>query len=123
MGLSRTPNPVIQVSHIRKSYGATAAVSDVSFDVSEGEVFGLIGPNGAGKTTTMECVEGLRRPDRGTISVPGLEAVRDRCLPQVHRLPHLDALLELGLLVLHADPLAEGRGLADGLQAQDRDRA
>src|SRR5579862_5348700 len=65
MGISRTPDPVIRVSHIRKSYGATIAVSDVSFDVSEGEVFGLIGPNGAGKTTTMECVEGVRRPDAG----------------------------------------------------------
>lgn len=71
MGVSGTPNPIIQVSRIRKSYGATAAVSDVSFDVSEGEVFGLIGPNGAGKTTTMECVEGVRRPDADEISTCG----------------------------------------------------
>src|SRR5450432_4676336 len=77
MGVSGTPNPVIQVSHIRKSYGATAAVSDVSFDVGEGEVFGLIGPNGAGKTTTMECVEGVRRPDAGQISILGLDPFRD----------------------------------------------
>jgi len=49
----------------------------VSFDVADGEIFGLIGPNGAGKTTTMECVEGLRVPDRGTISVLGLDPVRD----------------------------------------------
>src|SRR3979490_2870351 len=77
MGVSGTPNPVIQVSSIRKSYGATVAVSDVSFDVSEGEVFGLIGPNGAGKTTTMECVEGIRRPDRGSIKGLGLDPVRD----------------------------------------------
>src|SRR6266404_321120 len=77
MGVSGTPNPVIQVSRIRKSYGATVAVSDVSFDVSEGEVFGLIGPNGAGKTTTMECVEGVRRPDRGRISILGLDPFRD----------------------------------------------
>jgi ABC-2 type transport system ATP-binding protein len=52
-------------------------VDDVSFDVRDGEIFGLIGPNGAGKTTTMECVEGLRSPDRGTISVLGLDPVRD----------------------------------------------
>src|SRR3982751_5532424 len=77
MGVSGTPNPVIQVSHIRKSYGATVAVSDVSFDVGEGEVFGLIGPNGAGKTTTMECVEGVRRPDAGQISIMGLDPFRD----------------------------------------------
>ena len=53
------------------------AVDDVSFDVRPGEIFGLIGPNGAGKTTTMECVEGLRVPDRGTISVLGLDPIRD----------------------------------------------
>src|SRR6202049_1632269 len=63
---------VIQVSKVRKTYGATVAVDEVSFEVQDGEIFGLIGPNGAGKTTTMECLEGLRRPDRGTISVLGL---------------------------------------------------
>ncbi|HEX2457352.1 MAG TPA: ABC transporter ATP-binding protein [Vicinamibacterales bacterium] len=68
--------PVISVSGIRKSYGRTVAVDDVSFDVLAGEIFGLIGPNGAGKTTTMECVEGLRVPDRGVISVLGLDPVR-----------------------------------------------
>ena len=64
-----TPQPVIHVAAIRKTYGGTVAVDDVSFDVQPGEIFGLIGPNGAGKTTTMECVEGLRTPDRGAISV------------------------------------------------------
>jgi ABC-2 type transport system ATP-binding protein len=68
---------VIQVAGVRKTYGATVAVDEVSFEVNEGEIFGLIGPNGAGKTTTMECIEGLRRPDRGTISVLGLDPVRD----------------------------------------------
>ncbi len=77
MGFSATPHPVIQVSGIRKTYGATVAVSDVSFEVSQGEIFGLIGPNGAGKTTTMECVEGVRRPDRGAISILGLDPFRD----------------------------------------------
>lgn len=65
--------PVIQVSGIRKTYRSTVAVDEVSFEVNDGEIFGLIGPNGAGKTTTMECIEGLRRPDRGTISVLGLD--------------------------------------------------
>jgi ABC-2 type transport system ATP-binding protein len=68
---------VVRVRGIRKTYSQTVAVDDVSFDVDEGEIFGLIGPNGAGKTTTMECVEGLRRPDRGTISVLALDPVRD----------------------------------------------
>jgi ABC-2 type transport system ATP-binding protein len=57
-------------------YGHTVAVDDVSFDVQQAEIFGLIGPNGAGKTTTMECVEGVRRPDRGSITVLGLDPVR-----------------------------------------------
>src|SRR5690348_4844286 len=71
-------NPaVVHVSGISKRYGRTVAVADVSFDVREGEIFGLIGPNGAGKTTTMECVEGHRHPDRGTISVLGLDPRRD----------------------------------------------
>jgi ABC-2 type transport system ATP-binding protein len=68
---------VIQVAGIRKSYGATVAIDDLSFDVREGEIFGLIGPNGAGKTTTLECVEGLRSPDRGSIAVLGLDPRRD----------------------------------------------
>ena len=69
--------PVISVSRLSKRYGSTVAVDDVSFDVQRGEIFGLIGPNGAGKTTTMECVEGLRKADRGTISVIGLDPRRD----------------------------------------------
>ena len=69
--------PVIQVAGIRKRYGKTLAVDDVSFEVNEGEIFGLIGPNGAGKTTTMECVEGIRTPDRGSITVLGLDPFRN----------------------------------------------
>jgi len=69
--------PVIQISGVRKTYGSMVAVDEVSFDVNQGEIFGLIGPNGAGKTTTMECVEGLRTPDRGSISVLGLNPIRD----------------------------------------------
>src|ERR1700684_696371 len=61
---------------MRKTYGPTVAVAEVSFQVREGEIFGLIGPNGAGKTTTMECIEGLRRPDRGSIAVLGLDPFR-----------------------------------------------
>src|SRR6202790_2813019 len=69
-------HPVIRVSGIRKTYGRTVAVAEASFEVREGEIFGLIGPNGAGKTTTMECIEGLRRPDAGTIAVLGLDPFR-----------------------------------------------
>jgi ABC-2 type transport system ATP-binding protein len=70
--------PVIRVAGIRKTYGRTVAIDDVSFEVRGGEIFGLIGPNGAGKTTTMECIEGLRTPDRGEVSVLGLDPRRDR---------------------------------------------
>jgi ABC-2 type transport system ATP-binding protein len=69
--------PVIQAIGLRKLYGSTLAVDDVSFEVFEGEIFGLIGPNGAGKTTTMECVEGVRRADAGRITVLGLDPGRD----------------------------------------------
>ena len=68
--------PVIRVSGIRKTYGPVVAVDDVSFEVRRGEIFGLVGPNGAGKTTTMECLEGLRSPDRGHVSVLGLDPFR-----------------------------------------------
>jgi len=68
---------VIRVAGCRKTYGRTVAVDEVSFEVRHGEIFGLIGPNGAGKTTTLECVEGLRVPDRGTITVLGLDPFRD----------------------------------------------
>jgi ABC-2 type transport system ATP-binding protein len=76
MSTVTVPRPVIQVSGVRKTYGSTVAVDEVSFDVNDGEIFGLIGPNGAGKTTTMECIEGLRTPDRGSISVLGLDPFR-----------------------------------------------
>jgi ABC-2 type transport system ATP-binding protein len=69
--------PVIHVDSIRKTYGRMVAVADISFEVQAGEIFGLIGPNGAGKTTTMECVDGLRTPDRGLVSVLGLDPQRD----------------------------------------------
>jgi len=70
--------PIIEVKNLHKVYGSTVAVDDVSFAVEEGEIFGILGPNGAGKTTTVECIEGLRRPDGGSVSVLGLDPVRDR---------------------------------------------
>src|SRR5438105_477295 len=55
--------PAVEVAHLRKAYGSLVAVDDVSFTVTEGEIFGILGPNGAGKTTAIECAIGLRRPD------------------------------------------------------------
>jgi ABC-2 type transport system ATP-binding protein len=68
---------VIEVENLSKNYGATRAVDGVSFTVNEGEIFGLLGPNGAGKTTTMECVEGIRKPDAGVLSIFDLDPIRD----------------------------------------------
>ncbi|MEX3102986.1 MULTISPECIES: ABC transporter ATP-binding protein [unclassified Streptomyces] len=69
--------PVIEVTDLRKTYGAHRAVDGVSFAVEEGEIFGVLGPNGAGKTTTVECVEGLRVPDGGRVRVAGLDPVAE----------------------------------------------
>ena len=68
---------VIRVDGLRKVYGELVAVDGITFDVRPGEVFGLLGPNGAGKTTTVEVLEGLRKPDGGSVSVLGLDVARD----------------------------------------------
>ncbi|GAA1615762.1 ABC transporter ATP-binding protein [Nonomuraea maheshkhaliensis] len=64
---------IIEVENLRKQYPEHLAVDDVSFEVAEGEIFGILGPNGAGKTTTVECVAGVRPHDGGTVRVAGLE--------------------------------------------------
>jgi ABC-2 type transport system ATP-binding protein len=69
---------VIKVNGLRKVYGGTVAVDDVSIEIEDGEIYGILGPNGAGKTTTVECIEGLRSPDAGEISVLGMHPLRDR---------------------------------------------
>ncbi len=94
---------VISVSNLGKRYGRTVAVDDVSLAVQEGEIFGLIGPNGAGKTTTMECVQGHRTPDRGTISVLGLDPWRDAtALRQRIGVQHQEAHLQKRIKVWEA---------------------
>ena len=64
---------VIEAKDFRKTYGNYVAVNGISFDVKQGEIFGLLGPNGAGKTSTLECLEGLRTPDGGSLRVAGLD--------------------------------------------------
>ncbi|WP_078609567.1 ABC transporter ATP-binding protein [Streptomyces californicus] len=68
---------IIEVNGVRKTYAGRDVVDGVSFSVERGEIFGILGPNGAGKTTTVECVEGLRGPDAGTVRVAGLDPVAD----------------------------------------------
>jgi ABC-2 type transport system ATP-binding protein len=67
----------VEVSGFRKRYGSSVAVDGIDFQVQRGEIFGLLGPNGAGKTTTLECLEGLRAPDAGTLRVMGIDPTRD----------------------------------------------
>ena len=78
-----TTRPAVEVTHLRKTYGETVAVDDVSLTVAAGEIFGVLGPNAAGKTTTVECVIGLRHPDGGNLRVLGLDPGRQAA--QLHQ--------------------------------------
>jgi ABC-2 type transport system ATP-binding protein len=120
--------PAVGISHLRKTYGTTVALDDLSLSVTAGEIFGVLGPNGAGKTTAVECAIGLRRPDSGSIQVMGLDPVEDReqlrlvvgVQLQSSRLP---AKLTVGEIVdlyrsfyrepVDVDELIETLGLAD----------
>lgn len=72
---------IIEVEELGKKYDERTVLDQISFTVEDGEIFGMVGPNGAGKTTTVECLEGLRRPDTGTVRVLGTDPYR-----QGHRL-------------------------------------
>ncbi len=120
--------PVIAVESLEKSYGSVRAVDAISFEVEEGEIFGVVGPNGAGKTTTIECLEGLRAPDGGRVLVLGLDprrdgaALRERIGAQLQS-SALPARLQVGEAVrlfasfyarpLEPGPILDGLGLAD----------
>ncbi len=118
----------VEISHLRKSYGALVAVNDVSFSVAAGEIFGILGPNGAGKTTTVECAIGLRSPDSGTIRLMGIDPQADKA--RVHEITGVQlqsgafpAKLRVGEIIdmyrsfyrhpADADELAGALGLAD----------
>jgi ABC-2 type transport system ATP-binding protein len=76
---------VVTVRGLRKRYGSRVVVDGLDLDVPAGQIVGLIGANGAGKTTTVECIQGLRQPDGGTVRVLGLDPARqaDRLRPEV----------------------------------------
>ena len=59
----------IEICGLQKSYGNHIVLQDISFCILRGEIFGLLGVNGSGKTTALECIEGLRRYDKGSITV------------------------------------------------------
>src|SRR5512136_2908310 len=68
---------VLSVKNLHKAYNSFVAVDGISFEIQRGEIFGLLGPNGAGKTTTMECLEGIRKPDGGSLRILGVDPSRE----------------------------------------------
>ena len=82
--MSPTPSASIAVRGMIKRYGRVEAVRGISFEVATGEIFGLLGPNGAGKTTTIECLLGLLRPDSGSITIGGIDALADPTRARQH---------------------------------------
>ena len=73
----KNTNTIIEENNLEKKYGDVKAVDGVSFGVAQGEVFGILGPNGAGKTTTIEMIEGLRKPNAGSIKVCDIDALKE----------------------------------------------
>jgi ABC-2 type transport system ATP-binding protein len=126
----------IEVRGLTKRYGLHAAVDGLDLEVRVGETLALLGPNGAGKTTTIECCEGYRRPDAGTVRVLGLDPRRDgdRLRPRmglmlqeggVYPMAYPREVLRL-FARFHADPLdpdalLERVGLADARRTRFRD--
>lgn len=115
---------VIDVEHVRKQYGEKVAVDDVSLSVEEGEIFGILGRNGAGKTTTVECIVGLRKPDRGRIRVLGTDpwrggpGLRERVGVQLQESALQDKLTVAEAIDLYGSfyrTPADGRALLDVL--------
>ena len=70
-------DPLIRVDSLRKNFGSVTAVDGISFEVQPGEMFGILGPNGAGKTTTLEIMETLQKPTAGTVTIDGIDVLKD----------------------------------------------
>lgn len=87
-----TPPPAIHVRGLVKTYADRHVVDGIDLQVPSGQVVALLGPNGAGKTTTVECIEGFRTPDEGTITVLGLDPAADRA----QLTPQLGVMLQEG---------------------------
>jgi len=68
---------IIEIKDFYKSYGNFVAVDRINLEIKRGEIFGLLGPNGAGKTSTLECLEGLRVPNSGSLRVAGIDPAKE----------------------------------------------
>jgi ABC-2 type transport system ATP-binding protein len=124
--------PVIEVEHLHKRHGGKVAVEDIGFSAGPGAILAIVGPNGAGKTTTVECIEGLRRPDRGRVRVLGLDPARDRrrlyervgVLLQSDNLPRRQRIIEA--FEVHAglyDAPAQVAEILDACRLRGKERA
>lgn len=115
---------VIEVDHLTKSYGSARVVDDVSFSVARGEFIGLLGPNGAGKTTLIEMIEGLRKPDAGTVSVLGHNPIPRNLhlLPRIGVQTQKSAFFEYVSAIEHLETVAGlyGRSSADARRSLEQ---
>ncbi|WP_049560901.1 ABC transporter ATP-binding protein [Nonomuraea sp. SBT364] len=127
------PSAAVEAERLHKRYGPKVAVEEISLSVATGEIFGILGRNGAGKTTTVELIAGIRKPDRGTVRVLGLDVRRDRArLRQVLGVQLQDATLHAALTVtelvrlyatFYRDPVPAGELIESvGLTASARTR-
>ncbi len=126
---------VLRVSNFAKKYGNFSAVDGISFELHRGEIVGLLGPNGAGKTTTLECLEGLRRPDQGTLDILGIDPSRETrklrpligvqlqtsALPASMRVDEAMQFFSAYHRVSPRDDLLERMGLGDKRKSQYRE--
>jgi ABC-2 type transport system ATP-binding protein len=107
---------MIRVQNLSKSFGATLAVNDISFEISAGEVVGFLGPNGAGKSTTMRMLTGFFGSDKGTIEIDGcpLRDNPEAAKSKIGYLPENNPLYEDMTVVEYLKFIAEIRGLDAG---------
>lgn len=116
-----TNTNVVTVRGLRKAYGSRVVVDDLDLDVQAGEIVGLIGANGAGKTTTVECIQGLRHPDAGTLEVLGCDPTREPERLRTRLGSQLqDSALPDRLRVAEAVELFAERGARDGTELLDQ---
>ena len=114
-------NPIVEIRNLRKTFGKTVAVDDVSFTLAAGQVFGFVGPNGAGKTTTLRIMATLDEPDSGDVLINGCSVVNypEACRRQIGFMP--DALPEFSDITAHE--YIDFFGRAYGLRGDALDRS